>query len=81
MDDVLQEKLKKKYDAGFTTNVESVTLPPGLDENIVTYLSNPVSTVAEHIDYITPIEKELEKLSAAKGKLVSLKAIKFKLDG
>ena len=39
MDDVLQEKLKKKYDAGFTTNVESVTLPPGLDENIVTQIS------------------------------------------
>ena len=52
-----------------------------IEANIVTYLSNPISTVAEHIDYITPIEKELEKLSAAKGKLASLKAIKFKLDG
>ena len=52
-----------------------------IEANIITYLSNPISTVAEHIDYITPIEKELEKLSAAKGKLVSLKAIKFKLDG
>jgi len=39
MDDVLQKKLNKKYDAGFTTNVESVTLPPGLDENIVTQIS------------------------------------------
>ena len=39
MDDALQEKLKKKYDAGFTTNVESVTLPPGLDEDIVTQIS------------------------------------------
>ena len=39
MDNVLQEKLKKKYDAGFTTNVESVTLPPGLDENTVTQIS------------------------------------------
>jgi len=52
-----------------------------IEANIITYLSNPISTVAEHIDYITPIEKELEKLSGAKGKLVSLKAIKFKLDG
>ena len=52
-----------------------------IEDNIVTYLSNPISTVAEHIDYITPIEKELEKLSAAKGKLVSLKNIKFKIDG
>ena len=52
-----------------------------IEANIVTYLSNPISTVAEHIDYITPIEKELEKLSAAKGKLVSLKNIKMKIDG
>ena len=39
MNDVLQEKLNKKYDAGFTTNVESVTLPPGLNEDIVTQIS------------------------------------------
>ena len=53
-----------------------------IEANIVTYLSKPIAyAVAEHIDYITPIEKELEKLSAAKGKLVSLKNIKFKIDG
>ena len=39
MNDVLQERLKKKYDAGFTTNVESVTLPPGLNENIIKQIS------------------------------------------
>ena len=52
-----------------------------LEANISTYLNNPISVVADHIDYISPIEKELEKLSAAKGKLVSLRAIKFKIDG
>ena len=51
------------------------------EANIATSLSKLVSTVAEHIDYVSPIEKELEKLSAAKGKLVSLKNIKFKIDG
>ena len=39
MDNVLQEKLNKKYDAGFTTNVESVTLPPGLNENTIKQIS------------------------------------------
>ena len=52
-----------------------------VEANIATYLTKPTYSIAEHIDYITPIEKELEKLSAAKGKLASLKAIKFKLDG
>ena len=51
-----------------------------IEANIITYLSKPTYAIAEHIDYITPIEKELEKLSAAKGKLISLKNIKFKLD-
>ncbi len=51
-----------------------------IEANIVTYLSKPAYAIAEHIDYITPIEKELEKLSATKGKLVSLQNIKFKLD-
>jgi Fe-S cluster assembly protein SufB len=36
---VLQEQLNKKYEAGFTTNVESKTLPPGLNEDIVTQIS------------------------------------------
>ena len=39
MNDVLQDRLNKKYDAGFTTNVESTTLPPGLNEDIVTQIS------------------------------------------
>jgi Fe-S cluster assembly protein SufB len=39
MDNALQEKLNKKYDAGFTTNVESVTLPPGLNENTIKQIS------------------------------------------
>ena len=50
------------------------------EANVATYLSKPAYAIAEHIDYITPVEKELEKLSSTKGKLVSLKNIKFKLD-
>ena len=38
-DVVLQEQLEKKYDAGFTTNVEAETLPPGLDENTIRKIS------------------------------------------
>ena len=39
MQDVLQKTLDKKYEAGFTTNVESDTLPPGLNENTVRQIS------------------------------------------
>ena len=38
-DQILQERISKKYDAGFTTNVESETLPPGLDEDTVRKIS------------------------------------------
>ena len=52
-----------------------------IEANLKTYLTSQTSTIADHIDYVGTVEKELEKLSAAKGKLASLKAIKFKLDG
>jgi Fe-S cluster assembly protein SufB len=39
MQDVLKKTLDKKYEAGFTTNVESETLPPGLNENTVRQIS------------------------------------------
>ena len=39
MQDVLQKTRDKKYQAGFTTNVESETLPPGLDENVIRQIS------------------------------------------
>jgi len=52
-----------------------------IEANLKTYLISPTSTVPDHIDYVGTVEKELERLSAAKGKLVSLQNIKFKIDG
>ena len=52
-----------------------------IEANLKTYLTSQTSTIADHIDYVGTVEKELEKLSAAKGKLTSLQSIKFKLDG
>ena len=42
------------------------------EANIATYLSKPVSTVAEHIDYVSTAEKKLESLSNAQDKLTAL---------
>ncbi|MCZ6644094.1 MAG: Fe-S cluster assembly protein SufB [Gammaproteobacteria bacterium] len=40
MSDRLVEKLvEREYDAGFITNVESETIPPGLDESVVRFIS------------------------------------------
>ena len=39
MDNVLDKKLNQSYQAGFTTNVESETLPPGLNEDTVRKIS------------------------------------------
>ena len=52
-----------------------------VEANLKTYLTSPTSTIPDHIDYVGTVEKELERLSAAKGKLVSLQNIKFKIDG
>jgi len=38
-DKILKKQLNKKYEAGFTTNVKSETLPPGLNENVIKQIS------------------------------------------
>ncbi len=35
MDQVLDKKLQQNYEAGFTTDVQSETLPPGLNEDVI----------------------------------------------
>jgi hypothetical protein len=47
-----------------------------IETNIKIYLSSPTQTIADHIDYAGTVEKELERLSSTKGKLVSLKNLK-----
>jgi Fe-S cluster assembly protein SufB len=39
MQDAINDRLNQNYDAGFTTKVESDTLPPGLDEDVVRKIS------------------------------------------
>ena len=39
MDDVLDKKLQQNYTAGFTTDVQSETLPPGLNEDTIRKIS------------------------------------------
>ena len=39
MDEVLDKKLQQGYEAGFTTDVESETLPPGLNEDTIRQIS------------------------------------------
>ena len=37
--ELLEERVNKKYEAGFVTDVEQETLPPGLDEEVVRFIS------------------------------------------
>ena len=37
--DLIQKQIDKKYEFGFTTNVDADTLPPGLDENVIKTIS------------------------------------------
>ena len=72
MQDVLQKTLDKKYQAGFTTNVESETLPPGLDENVIRQISKikkeqilKLAIEKETKNLITPSTEEMEDNSPA----------------
>ncbi|MEY3373175.1 MAG: Fe-S cluster assembly protein SufB, partial [Pseudomonadota bacterium] len=35
----IERQLERRYDAGFVTDIESDTLPPGLDEDVVRFIS------------------------------------------
>ena len=35
----IQRQLERRYEAGFVTDIESDTLPPGLDEDVVRWIS------------------------------------------
>ena len=37
--DLIQKQIDKKYEFGFTTNVDADKLPPGLDENVIKTIS------------------------------------------
>ena len=39
LDAVLERSVDREYAAGFTTDIESETLPPGLDEDVVRFIS------------------------------------------
>jgi len=39
MSDALEQHLEKKYEQGFVTEVEAFTLPPGLNEDVITKIS------------------------------------------
>ena len=37
--DIIQKQIDKKYEFGFTTDVDADTLPPGLDEGVIQTIS------------------------------------------
>ncbi len=39
MSDQIDNLIKREYQAGFVSNIESETLPPGLDEGVIAYIS------------------------------------------
>lgn len=39
MSDQIEQALSREYEAGFVTDIESVTIPPGLDEDVIRHIS------------------------------------------
>ena len=37
---IIKKTLEKKYEYGFTTDIEQETIPPGLDEDVIKLISN-----------------------------------------
>ena len=56
-DKILKKQLNKKYEAGFTTNVKSETLPPGLNENVIKQISSAINSVVQAFKHLKDFSK------------------------
>ena len=43
MSEQIDELIKQDYEAGFVTDIESETLPPGLNEEVIRFISARIS--------------------------------------
>ena len=60
--DLINKQLDKKYEFGFTTNVEQETLPPGLDEEVIKIISNKKNEPQWLLDWRLNAYKKWKKM-------------------
>ena len=63
---ILSETLNKKYEYGFTTDIDQETLPPGLNEDVIKIISNKKEEPSWLLDWRLKAYKRWKKMKAPK---------------
>ena len=76
-DIILNEALNKKYEYGFTTDIEQETLPPGLDENVIRTISNKKDEPEWLLDWRLKAYKRWKKMKTPNWAELSIPEIDY----
>ena len=63
---ILSETLNKKYEYGFTTDIDQETLPPGLNEDVIKIISNKKEEPSWLLEWRLKAYKRWKKMEAPK---------------
>ena len=63
---ILSETLNKKYEYGFTTDIDQETLPPGLNEHVIKIISNKKEEPSWLLEWRLKAYKRWKKMKAPK---------------
>ena len=63
---ILSETLNKKYEYGFTTDIDQETLPPGLNEDVIKIISNKKEEPSWLLEWRLKAYKRWKKMKAPK---------------
>ena len=63
---ILSETLNKKYEYGFTTDIDQETLPPGLNEDVIKIISNKKKEPSWLLEWRLKAYKRWKKMKAPK---------------
>ena len=64
--DTINNQLDKKYEFGFTTNIEQDTLPPGLNEDVIKIISNKKNEPSWLLNWRLTAFKKWKKMTEPK---------------
>ena len=74
---ILNEAINRKYEYGFTTNIEQETLPPGLNENVIKIISSKKDEPEWLLDWRLKAYKRWKKMKNPKWAELSIPEIDY----
>ena len=75
---IINETLEKKYEYGFTTDIEQETIDPGLDENVIKIISKKKNEPKWLLDWRLEAFDQFKKMSEPDWSNLNIPKINFR---